>query len=312
MSRQNYNTGRKKTDPSHFLSPPSSTPMDVQGLYFVSFFYSNRICRLIAPRFQHNGHTLHIPIEIIDEILDYLRSDKSCLRRCALISRCWTSSCRRHTFGRVTLEGPSDFMGWSNSFPATPNGPHPYTRALTISNRHLEKECYGSPELHTRFLKLLPLFCNVQDLTIECSGIQRTIDNISIPQVFGHLFGTLRSLSVRRAFCSSQALVSLVASFHHLERLELEGIWFTSAEIPRSLPERRTFKGVFHFTDWDDSSEEFITLLAEHDPRYHEVSVNGVHWLEDTVWNKYLAKCADHLRRFSILWYENDCERACR
>ena len=104
--------------------------------------------------------------------------------------------------------------------------------------------------------------------------------------------------------------MSLVASFQHLERLDLEGIWFVSAEIPRSLPERRTFKGALHLTDWDDSSEEFVSLLSEHDLQYHEMLVNGECWLQDTAWGRCLAKCADRLEKFGILWSENSCESA--
>ena len=71
--------------------------------------------------------------------------------------------------------------------------------------------------------------------------------------------------------------------------------------LPPQL-ERHTFKGVFYFMDWGDSSEEFATLLAEHDLRYHEMRVRGERWLQETVWNKCLEKCADNLEKFSIMW----------
>ncbi|KAF9643188.1 hypothetical protein BDM02DRAFT_3192080 [Thelephora ganbajun] len=254
-----------------------------------------------------NGNAVYIPIEIIDEILDHLRTDESCLRSCALVSKSWTPSCRKHIFYRVTLGDPLGFVKWTNSIPAAPNGPHLYTRELTIINRYLEKEYHRSPENLTLFLKHFTLFCNVQDLVIECSANRQTIDNISVPDVFGHLFDTLRSLSIRGAFCSPQALISLVASFQHLERLNLDGFWFSSSETPRPLPERHIFRGAFHLTDWDDSSEEFVSLLTEHDLQYREVCVNGECWLRDTAWNRCLAKCVDNLEKFSIHWSENDC-----
>ena len=215
-------------------------------------------------------------------------------------------------FRRVIFTGTTDFFKWSNSIAATPNGPHLYTRELTICNRHLEEEYHPIPDFRTRFLQHLTLFRNVQDLTMECFANQQTIDKISPPEVFGHIFGTLRSLSIRGAFCSPQALISLVASFPHLERLDLEGIWFTTVDIPRSLPKERTFKGAFHLVDWDDSSEEFVGLLAEHDLQYRSMLVNGECWLFDTAWNKCLAKCADNLEKFGILWSEGSCESACQ
>lgn len=201
-------------------------------------------------------------------------------------------------------------MKWSDSISTAPNGPHLYTRKLTISNRHLETESHQLPECRTRFLQHISLFHNLQDLTIDCPNHERTIDKISAPEVFGRLLGTVQSLSIRGAFCSPPALISLVASFQRLERLNLEGIWFETAEIPRPLSERHTFKGAFHWTDWDDSSEDFVSLLAEHDLQYHEMLVNGEWWLQDTTWNRCLAKCADHLRSFEILWSESSCENA--
>lgn len=248
-----------------------------------------------------------MPTEIIDEIIEYIRYDIYCLRSCALISKSWTPSCRRHIFATVAFDGPFDLMRWSNSISPAPDGPHIYTRNLTISNRHLEEGCYRLPDSLARFLQHLFLFCNVQNLVIECSATQKTIDKISVPDVFGHLLGTLRSLSIRGAFCSPEALLSLVASFQLLERLELEGVWF-AAMGHRPPPERRTFKGVFRLADWGELSEGFVGLLAEHDLQYHEMLVTGEWWLRDTVWNKCLAKCADRLERFDIHWSESDCE----
>lgn len=108
-------------------------------------------------------------------------------------------------------------------------------------------------------------------------------------------------------------MISLVASFQHLERLELHGIWFEDEEIPQPLPEQRIFKGTFHLMDWNDSSEEFVNALAQHDLRYREVSVNGECWLRDTTRNQCLAKCVDHLEKFRIHWSGSKGEKlGCR
>lgn len=77
---------------------------------------------------------------------------------------------------------------------------------------------------------------------------------------------------------------------------------FIRSESPLPLLERRTLKGAFHLMGWDESSEQFVELLAEHDLRYHEMRVAGDYWLRDTGWNRCLAKCADHLEKFSIEW----------
>jgi len=136
--------------------------------------------------------------------------------------------------------------------------------------------------------------------------MERMIDSIS--DASGHLFGSLRSLSVDGAFCSPQALISFVASFRQLERLDLDGIWFEASKIPRPLPEQHIFRGTLHFTDWNDTSEEFAGILAQCNLQYREMFVNGMRWLQNTTWNKCLAKCADRLETFCIRWYENECE----
>lgn len=210
----------------------------------------------------------------------------------------------------MNFDNPLDFAIWSRSVSTAPNGPHHYTRELTITNHYLEKERYRSPEYPTVFLQHFRLFCNVQDLTIECSGSQQTIDNISMSHVFGHLFGILRSLSIHGAVCSPQALISFVASFQQLELLYLHGIWFEASDIPHPLPEKHTFKGEFFLADWDDSSEEFIGILARYDLQYREVSVNGECWLQDTTWNRCLTKFSNHLEKFGIHWSESDGESA--
>ena len=96
--------------------------------------------------------------------------------------------------------------------------------------------------------------------------------------------------------------MTLVASFHHLERLDLIAIMFRSSELPRPLPERCTLKGFFNFVDSEDVSEEFIILLAEHNLQYHEACVDKERWMRDTGWNKCLAKFVDYLEEFSIKW----------
>ena len=108
--------------------------------------------------------------------------------------------------------------------------------------------------------------------------------------------------------------MTLIASFQHLERLDLISMLFRSPESPRPLPERRALGGIFNFVDFEDVSEEFIALLAEHDLQYHKTYVDKERWLRDTEWNKCLAKFVDHLEEFSIRWEvtEGKCIRQIR
>lgn len=253
---------------------------------------------------------VYLPVEIIGEIFHYLRTDKSSLWNCALVCKSWTPSCRRHIFYHVGFKYSAEFRRWCRSVSAAPNGPHLHTRKLVI-NDHFFSDSGGdqSPNQSTLFLQHFTLFSNVQDLVIHSSYSYQTFDNLSVPEVFGHLSGTLRYLSIQGASCSPPAMISLVASFQHLDHLELLWTWFHNSESLRPTPERLTFKGILSFTDWLASSEEFVRLLADHDLQYREVYVSGEHWLQDTVWNRCLAKCADRLKRFGINLSKNLSEQ---
>ena len=103
-------------------------------------------------------------------------------------------------------------------------------------------------------------------------------------------------------------MMSFVASFQHLEYLCLDGIWFAASDFNRPLPEQRTFKNTLHLMDCDETSEEFVRILAQYDLQYREMFVNGMRWLQNTTWNRCLARCADRLENFGIRWSESDCE----
>ena len=244
-----------------------------------------------------------MPIEIIEQIIDQLDTDQISLRNCALVCKSWTPSCRSYIFYHVVFQGQSsDFLAWQRSIPATADGPHHYTRKLTVPSRYFERKSQQQLNDFAAFLQHWFLFTKVQYLYISGSMDENILDDISIHDIFGHLSGNLRLLSILETRCSPQAMISLVALFPHLERLNFMWILFESSQSPPPLPERRTFKGIFDFSDWRSSSEEFVTLLSEHDLQYHEMCVSTECWLQDTVWNKCLAMCAGHLEELSIIW----------
>ena len=199
-------------------------------------------------------------MEIVDQILDCLHADESSLRNCALVCKSWTPSCRRNIFYRVILNDIfSDFrQAWQRSIPTTPNGPHFYTRELTVSLNYFERRYRQSSNAIAGFFEHWFLFVNVQDLHMRGSVDENTLDKISIYDTFGHLSATLRSLSILVTCCSPQALISLIGSFQHLERLDLKCISFKSSQLPRPLPQSHTFKGSFRFSDWATPPKDFL------------------------------------------------------
>ena len=250
------------------------------------------------PQSQHYAlcqDTIHVPIEIIDEIVDYLQ-DKRSLLNCALTSKSWASSCRRHIFRDLELDYWSPFERWCKSICATPNGPHIHTRTLKIND-----EEFGS----TPFLQHFNLFSNLRSLTINPSFRGRVLETISLPDTFGHLTDTLRSLSLLGVCCSPQTLMSLVTLFPHLENLELDHISLSidGPKLPSHALERRTLKGSLTVLDnVPHNYKQFYPLLAEHDLQYREMGVSGVDWLLDSPCNTCLVKCSEQLESLSIVW----------
>jgi hypothetical protein len=78
---------------------------------------------VVAPR---------VPQEIIDEILDHLAldSDFESLRSCALVSKSWVPSCRRHLFHTI-LFASWDMIRWLKMFPVPRRVPATTSRTYT-------------------------------------------------------------------------------------------------------------------------------------------------------------------------------------
>ena len=86
--------------------------------------------------------TLTIPQDIIDEILDHLATDTdprgilrtpalASLRSCALVSKPWAQSCRRHLFRVVDFTSTS-MDGWFETFLVPEESPAQHVRDLRI------------------------------------------------------------------------------------------------------------------------------------------------------------------------------------
>jgi hypothetical protein len=254
---------------------------------------------------QSEGNMPRIPIEVIDEFLLYLNARD--LRNCALVCKSWTPSCRRYLFRSVNFRDIPSLPLWCKSIPPAPNGPHYYARTLQIGDFHLMRESYpaGTPEERTPFLQQFMLFTNIQTLVIVITQ-DLVLDGTCVTDAFMHLSGTLRRLSIGITWSWLMPL----APFRDLERLALPLLLHKASESSPSPPGRRTFGGKFYFMDWYRTSEEFFSLLAEHDLQFSEMSVSGERWLRDTVWNRCLDKSAGNLEELELRWHWEDCERS--
>ena len=108
--------------------------------------------------------TPSVPQEIVDEILDHLAADFDfrSLKLCALVSRSWVPSCRRHLF-RIVVFTTVKVARWRKRFPVPEEGPAHHVRDLhfSIGGYHCAPE---------KFAEHTPWFTNVERLILSELG----------------------------------------------------------------------------------------------------------------------------------------------
>ena len=72
-----------------------------------------------------------LPPETLDYIVDFLHDDEPQeLKQCCLVSKSWVLRARKHLFGTVHFNQPSQVDAWKKTFPDPANSPGCYTRSL--------------------------------------------------------------------------------------------------------------------------------------------------------------------------------------
>ena len=105
-----------------------------------------------------------IPQDIIDKILDHLAADSDFLSlpACALVSKSWVQSCRRHLFCTVVFTSRG-VDRWFKTFPVPGESPA----------RHVRDLCFwisGADCVPEQFLGYTPWFHNVEKISLLGSG----------------------------------------------------------------------------------------------------------------------------------------------
>ncbi|RPD55216.1 hypothetical protein L226DRAFT_470677, partial [Lentinus tigrinus ALCF2SS1-7] len=79
-------------------------------------------------------HTLRLPAEVTDTILDYLHDDRATLRTCCLVARTWLPSCRYHLFSEVVVRSAEHPLSLANflEFLPTSQDIASYIRTLKV------------------------------------------------------------------------------------------------------------------------------------------------------------------------------------
>jgi hypothetical protein len=108
-----------------------------------------------------------IPQEIVDNILDYLAVDSDLkslvgLRSCALVSKSWVPSCRRHLFHTILFTSKATAK-WIKVFPDPEESPAHHVRDLRFSTQRAFR-------ITRKFFEYIPCFTNVEKC--DWSGLE--------------------------------------------------------------------------------------------------------------------------------------------
>ena len=180
------------------LSPPPMTyrgnGLEILGARRVA---SVRTETVTAPR---------LPRDIIDEILDHLAADSDLisLRSCALISKLWVPSCRRHLFHTIHFTPGATFR-WSRTFRVPEESPAHFVRDLRVSTA-------ASDHLFSGYT---PWFTNVERMTLLGDG-QWTPTRWRLPQ-------SINSLTMWTDASNLVQVRDIMAQLPNLVDLELSG-----------------------------------------------------------------------------------------
>ena len=159
------------------------------------------------------GVTIKLPQEIIDEILDHLTADSDLrfLRSCALVSKSWVESCRRHLFYTILFTS-KDMAKWLKAFPVPQQSPARHVRDLRFSLGGY----YGAPE---EFFRCTPWFTNVKKMTLLGHGGFRPLLmplSVRLPQ-------SVTSLTINTDTIALTQIRDVMAQLPNLDDLSLSG-----------------------------------------------------------------------------------------
>ena len=155
-----------------------------------------------------------IPQEIIDKILDHLSTcadSTLSLKSCALVSKPWVPSSRRHLFHNA-LFNPSDTVKWLKTFPVPEESPARHVRHLFFSIGKYD-------DVPEEFFEHIPWLTNVERVTL--SGT-RGLQQLQMPP-FWRLPQSATSLTIIADTVTLAQVQDIMAQLPHLDDLSLCG-----------------------------------------------------------------------------------------
>ena len=222
--------------------------------------------------------TPRIPQEIIDKILDHLSTIDPLLEYlplCALVSKSWVSSCRRHLFRTATFT-PEDMAKWLKMFPVPEEGPAHHVRDLRFTT--------GWNRFPQRPLEYISWFTNVERVDLLLYGGPRS----QAPSL-GRLPQSIISLTLDTDAITLLQIRDIMTQLPNLDNLSLSG---SPAEMGRNASQGlmgaapiARFRGQLELLD-RYAREDVINMLLEVPTGlwFTEIEIRG--------WNVHLPSAA--------------------
>jgi hypothetical protein len=211
------------------------------------------------------------PQDLIDEVLDHLATDSDfkSLRSCALVSKSWVPSCRRHLFHTILFNSRSTAR-WVKTFPVPGESPAHYVRDLCFS-------LWGYSGAPQKVFDHVPWFINVEKMAWLGHGGFRSPWILSL----GRLPQSLTSLTIETDPVTIVQIRDILAQLPNLDNLSLVGFRETVERRARSgmgtVPRGR-FGGQLRLVN-DYADKDVMDMLLEAPTGLHftDVHVCGTH-----------------------------------
>ena len=209
-----------------------------------------------------------IPQEIIDEILSHIDADSEpwSLRSCALVSKSWLPSCRRHLFYTIYFAWV-DVGRWLETFPVPEESPAHHVKDLCLSVKP-----YDAPRLDA-FSKHILWFTNVESLTL--------IGRWGLPPSPSRLPPSATSLTLNPGSVTLVRVRDALAQLPNLDSLSLSGSlnpMGKRALLGIGVPLKGRFGGRLQLLEgFAPSHEDVVNMLLEIPTglRFTEIRIRG-------------------------------------
>jgi len=154
----------------------------------------------------------HLPPELLDHIIDLLRSSQRVLRNCCLLSKSWIPRTRRLLFADIEFRTATSLQMWKKMFPDPSTSPACYTKTLSVGCSHVITAADAQPG------GWIKGFSHIVHLEVGRRSMDGSATAVSLAS-FRALSPILKSLHVHFVILPPSQVFDLILSFPLLEDL---------------------------------------------------------------------------------------------